>query len=527
MNYSEDGLKDYHRRYFFVTAIVIFLISVSIFSYYEFNQRSSDIEDLRQSEIQVVNITDITLTNDLKLVTSDLQYLHNAFKESLINNKDYDSIASNWLEFSKQRKLYDQIRYISFDGDEQIRINKNPDASYTIVAKEDLQNKADRYYFSSSLLLDDGEIYLSPLDLNVENGVVEIPYKPMLRLLMPVFDGENISGVIVLNYLAGDLLNSLRTISKGSVGNVSLLNSDGYYLSSENSSKEWGFMFDKVNETYKVDFPDAWERMVKGEEEILNSSGYFFSHQVNISSIFETGIDAKINGDDHYWVVVSIIPRDSANDYYFYDNSFDLLLDIITKNYLMYILLFILSVVIGFFVFLNNRYHTRIKNFSRYDSLTSIYNRGYGMNLIGKLFNPDNRKGFPVSLCYLDINGLKQVNDNLGHHKGSELIISVASVIRKTIGKDDYVIRLGGDELIIVFKSKTRDEAELVWSDIIKQYREINESEKRPYIISVSHGIAQFERESDINTDEAINIVDELMYEEKQRIKKDLKSVLR
>ncbi|MBK5200973.1 MAG: GGDEF domain-containing protein [Spirochaetaceae bacterium] len=527
MNYSEEEIKDSRRRYFFVTAIVIFVIFISIFSYFEYSGRVESIEKLKQSEIQVVKITDISVTNDLKLIKSDLRYLQNAFKSNLLDNIDYDKIANNWLEFSKQRKLYDQIRYITVDGDEKIRINKSSEKVFSIVADKDLQNKADRYYFTKSILLKEGDIYISPLDLNIENNDIEVPYKPMLRLVMPIYKNGKVEGVVALNYLASELLKDLRIVSKSSVGSVSLLNSDGYYLSSDNPSKDWGFMFNKVNDNFKVEFPDAWSRINNGEEEVLNKSGYFFAHKVDLSTILDIRESDEVNSDNIYWIVISVIPRDVANEYYFYNNSFDLMLDIIGKNYVIYLVLFLVSLFIGFLVFINDRYHTRIRNYSRYDSLTNTFNRGYGMHLISKVFSIDNKKDYPITLCYLDINGLKQVNDNLGHNMGSELIISVTQSIKKTVSKDDYVIRLGGDEIIIVFKSKTKEEAEVVWNKIYAKYNEVNETESRPYIISVSHGIAQFDMDDINDPDVAINIVDELMYEEKQRIKENLLTVLR
>lgn len=525
MKYNEEEIKDSHRRYFFITTIVVFLISFSIFSYYEYSNRLKAIERLRKSEMQVVSITDSSLTNDLKLITSDLRYLHNAFENNLSENIDYDEIANNWLEFSRQRKIYDQIRYISVNGYEKIRINNDSEKGCNLVPPENLQNKSDRYYFNSSIQLEKDSIYLSPMDLNIENGVVEVPYKPMLRLLMPVYKNGEVKGVIVLNYLVSELLNNLSVVAKSSLGNISLLNSNGFYLYSDNPEKNWGFMFDKDSDNFKFDFPNVWERLKNGEEEILNSSGYFFSHKVELANMFDINDFNEVSIADSYWLVVSIIPRNSTNDYYFYDNFFDLLLDIISRNYVVYLLLLLASIAIGVLVFINDRYHTRLRNYSRYDSLTSIFNRGYGMSLINKSFAIN--KNFPISLCYIDINGLKQVNDNLGHNLGSELIISVTSLISESINKEDYVIRLGGDEIIIVFLSKTKEKADAIWNKIYGKYNKVNETENRPYIISVSHGIEQFNFEDNTDPDVAINIVDEIMYEEKQRIKKNISSFLR
>ncbi|MEJ1963415.1 MAG: hypothetical protein WDO56_18410 [Gammaproteobacteria bacterium] len=58
------------------------------------------------------------------------------------------------------------------------------------MAQASLQNKADRGYFQRASTLAAGELYISAFDLNIENGQVEQPLKPTLRLAMPVFDAS-------------------------------------------------------------------------------------------------------------------------------------------------------------------------------------------------------------------------------------------------------------------------------------------------------------------------------------------------
>lgn len=527
MNHSENGIKESHKIYFVVTTIIVFIILSSIFSYSKISDRFSSIEELRESERHIVNIADISLNKDLNVIISDLRYLQGAFKDDLISNTNYDVISRNWLEFSKQRKIYDQIRYISLNGDEKIRINKEQGDNCSIVSNEELQNKADRYYFKESIKLEDGDIYISPLDLNVENGVVETPYKPMIRLSIPVYNNDKLDGIIIINYLASELLKDLKEISMNSVGELSLLNSDGFFLLSEKPERDWGFMFNRDQDNFISDYPNTWMDIIDGKEEIINTKGYFFSHKILLSDLLETYDSKILVGEQYQWLVISVIPRNNVNSNYFYDDFFDLLLDIFIDRFLIFILMLIVSIIIGYLVFVNDRYHTRIKNYSRYDSLTSIYNRGYGMSLMNKDFASDDDRIFPISLCYLDINGLKEVNDNLGHSLGSQLIVSVTSTIMKTISKKDYVIRLGGDEIIIVFLSKTKEEAESIWKEILLKYEYVNKNENREYLISVSHGIHQFDFKDKSTPDVAINIVDELMYKEKQAIKKNLKTILK
>ncbi|HEY86017.1 MAG TPA: hypothetical protein G4N96_12995, partial [Chloroflexi bacterium] len=106
-----------------------------------------------------------------------------------------------FLNFAQTRKIYDQIRFIDAEGNEIIRVNTSSGGVLSVVPEENLQNKADRYYFSDSIAIAPGEVFVSPLDLNIEQGQIEIlpdgSNKPVIRYGTPVvFDGE-VVGVIV------------------------------------------------------------------------------------------------------------------------------------------------------------------------------------------------------------------------------------------------------------------------------------------------------------------------------------------
>ncbi len=130
---------------------------------------------------------------------SDFSTLQNIFENR--NQKFLQQLEKDFLIFSAKKKRYDQIRYINKEGDEIARINYN-NGNPSIVLKKDLQNKASRYYFQETISLNKGELYLSPLGLNIEEGKIETPLKPMIRFATPVFDKrEQKQGILVLNYL--------------------------------------------------------------------------------------------------------------------------------------------------------------------------------------------------------------------------------------------------------------------------------------------------------------------------------------
>ncbi|MGI6751138.1 MAG: diguanylate cyclase domain-containing protein [Anaerovoracaceae bacterium] len=165
---------------------------------------------------------------------------------------------------------------------------------------------------------------------------------------------------------------------------------------------------------------------------------------------------------------------------------------------------------------------SRYFNEMMYDQLTRAYTRGTGLAKLRSIIQ-QNRRFTLLSLCFIDINGLKMVNDLLGHRYGDELITTVVDCVKKEIRAEDFVIRMGGDEFLIVLKDSDGETAEKVWQRIETKYQEINEKEDRPYIVSVSHGIAEYDSLKRVCLEELIKVADGRMYEEKQYIKEELK----
>ena len=120
-------------------------------------------------------------------------------------------LGSDFAVFSAEKQLYNQVRFLDSEGQESVRVNfESNSQNVTIVPDEQLQNKADRYYFKEALPLGPGEIFISPFDLNVEQGQVQDPPVPMLRFSTAVFDtNERKAGIVVLNFLGQTLLDEL------------------------------------------------------------------------------------------------------------------------------------------------------------------------------------------------------------------------------------------------------------------------------------------------------------------------------
>lgn len=162
------------------------------------------------------------------------------------------------------------------------------------------------------------------------------------------------------------------------------------------------------------------------------------------------------------------------------------------------------------------------------DDMTKMFKRRIGLKILEEeMKNVINDKK-KLTICYSDINGLKEINDRLGHSFGDDIIITVADIIKNTIRKNDITIRMGGDEFLTIFKDCDYDDAINIWKRINKKIKEINEKENKKYLISISCGFAEYSYTHKLTMEEFITIADTEMYKDKINKKsKELKTVLK
>ncbi len=482
-------------------------------------------DEVKENEKGLVNFQNQLLGKQFRNVLGDLHYLQHVYAEDLMNSENVDQIADDWLEFSNQRQFYDQIRFINADGDEVIRINYDDKQAWRVNELE-LQNKKERYYFYETKTLDDEDVFVSPLDLNIENDEIERPFKPMIRFSTPLHNETNeFQGALVLNYLGKPLLDDFREIADTSKGSIALLNADSYWLSCENSNNEWNFMFEeKTEQMFSTSYPNEWEIIKQGPDQILTKNGLFTFAPVHLNHHYTKGddyaTDDQVKYLDSTWYIVSVVPPEAEAAPYFLGSPIGTMKKMIQKNSYQFLFILVISIIVGYLVYLNRKNYYRIKFYSEYDPLTKSYNRRAGLTKLHKKMNKNERKKVSFSLCFIDVNGLKQVNDHLGHDAGDELLTIVAETVKANIRESDFLIRQGGDEFIIIFDGIGITAAEKIWNRIVAQFEAINVSINLPYRVSVSHGIVEYKNNDKIEIDDLIQLADDKMYQEKEIINK-------
>lgn len=156
----------------------------------------------------------------------------------------------------------------------------------------------------------------------------------------------------------------------------------------------------------------------------------------------------------------------------------------------------------------------RLRELSYRDNLTGLYNRNYFEKVTEEL---DNEEDKPLSIIMGDINGLKIINDTLGHLQGDKLIVEIAEVIKSCVSKDNIVIRWGGDEIVILLPNTSEIEAKKLSQVIIMKCKKISYGK---ISASISLGISsRINKEKHIYT--MLKEADEELYRRKIILKND------
>jgi diguanylate cyclase (GGDEF)-like protein/PAS domain S-box-containing protein len=149
------------------------------------------------------------------------------------------------------------------------------------------------------------------------------------------------------------------------------------------------------------------------------------------------------------------------------------------------------------------------------DELTGLLNRRGFHLLAEQQWRIARRKEREFVLLYIDVDGLKQVNDRLGHSAGDELLRETGEILHHLCRDTDVVARLGGDEFVILAVEATEESVTLFRERIRRVLSERNREPGRAYEISLSLGAAHFGPEEQLTLEELLHEADTRMYARK------------
>lgn len=425
------------------------------------------LSQLKTQENFSVNLQSKAVENIFDSIIGDLFFLshQNELQEYLSegNVASLDEIANEYLNLSAQKKIYDQIRFLDQNGMEKVRVNFNQGNPIRIVSDK-LQSKQKRYYFKDCYQLEQGEVFISPFDLNVEHQKIEQPLKPMIRIGTPAFDSKGLKrGIVLLNYMGSDLLKKLIDSEQVSVGRTMLLNADGYWLLSPDPNQEWGFMFKDEKRSFSYLYPDSWKEIKRKKSgQILTPDGLFtyrIIYPLKKGHFFSSGTkesfantQTKINFRDYYWHLVSFTPKETFDKF-----AAHLMMKFFVFGAGLFLVIASGSWFLAFAITKRRISQDQMKTMALYDVLTDLPNRRLFYDRLDTVIKQSSRSKTRFGLLYIDLDGFKKINDSFGHEAGDALLSEVADRLRQCVRESDTVARLGGDEFAVIINNLKTD----------------------------------------------------------------------
>lgn len=315
-NTSTESKSYYRNKKFLKVFLITFLtlsLLASVFVFYSYNlQKKQVISRISEYYTQILYSRASYIRSVVNPVVSNLNYLaqHNTVVEYMANNESSDKLLEDMRLFAQNNIYYKQVRFIDSAGLERIRINWDAN-DVSIVPDSSLQDKSDRYYFIETMKLSPEAVYISPIDLNIEFGKIQVPHQLVIRVAKKVVDkAGNARGVIVVNLYLEELL--IRFFEKDVFDrdNFHFLNSDGYWIQGPTQFTPLGFMFDSLKtENFGNYYPDIWNE--------INSAGFgsfesenglcLFRHVKVVYNQLQPSDDTKIESPARDWVFTYLI----------------------------------------------------------------------------------------------------------------------------------------------------------------------------------------------------------------------------
>ena len=153
------------------------------------------------------------------------------------------------------------------------------------------------------------------------------------------------------------------------------------------------------------------------------------------------------------------------------------------------------------------------------DGLTGLYNRKGFSFLTSQHMALAKRNQRKLLLFYMDLDGMKTINDTLGHDAGDGALIKTSQLLRQTFRDSDVISRLGGDEFVaLALESKNYDK-EVIVKRLQQNIEMGNKYGRDDFNLSISIGVAEYSSDNPVEIEPLLKQADRAMYTNKRRKK--------
>jgi hypothetical protein len=240
---------------------------------------------------------------------------HLKVAQEIIDQEAYDQreiLAQNFWQIMQQNPEFNHLTIIDREGIEKVHLEQGQGGAQFVIPNELFTHK-NNYYFSDTLKLEAGHVYISPLDLEtLPDGTIKQPPQPTIRVATPVVDSQNNKvGMLMVSVSLRNLFDQfVQAQVDYPFGKIYFLNSDGYWLYTTEKDREWGFLYpEREGEVFQNYYELIWPQIhAKGTGLSLASSGVF-----TYGTVFPLGADTEstntyfqnnLSTKEFYWIIV-------------------------------------------------------------------------------------------------------------------------------------------------------------------------------------------------------------------------------
>ena len=294
-----------------ITLIFIIPMSIAFISFYNYLSKQ-EIEKTKAiilgEQNERAKVIDYIIEDIFKDINEDILVVKNSNEvANYINQETEENLRKAeqlLLRFSKSKKNFEQLALIDAKGQEIAKVN-NGQEIVSLASQQELGNIKNEDAYIKARELKNGEIYISDLYLNQQNGKIVSPDEPLIQVVLPLYgEKKEYKGMLVVKYLGQNILNLFeKQFEDTEYGFIKplLINQDGYYLYNKEKNNCFGFLFDeKKNETLAIEDPEGWSK--------INATEIGNYQTDNIIKFFKklsplSKIEMKTGGDFNWYIV--------------------------------------------------------------------------------------------------------------------------------------------------------------------------------------------------------------------------------
>lgn len=293
--------------------LLLLMAAVLVFIYQTQTSALTELTELDEQQTTALAARDVG--QGLASVRGDIRFLavQPALRDllQLGGEPQRRRLEENYRAFAAAKGHYDQVRFTDEQGHDVVRIDQR-DGRFRGMPAAELAARGVSRYTGVIQALSPGEVFISPFELNVEQGVLEQPIKPVIRFVTAVHDAEGRRrGAVMLNYMGDRLIGLLKALKAPAAGQVWLVNDGGHWLAGPRPQDEWGFMFaDQPRASFASTYPAAWMQMsgAGGRGQHRSEHGLLTYLAITPRQLVNGDFTAAGPGIPGTWYFVSFVP---------------------------------------------------------------------------------------------------------------------------------------------------------------------------------------------------------------------------